>query len=127
MSNAKKPVVKRAPSTRRSQDEKQKALNQGLRVTFEGRVYEVRYGDVTPALARELRANTGMGWNQLMSMLMVDPDIDLMQSFLWLARRLQGERVQLDGVDVSYEDVIDIVEEDGIEGLDGEGEPDPET
>lgn len=117
MSNKTTPRVKRAPATKRSADEKRQALEQGLRITLDGRQYEVRFGDVTPAISRELRAATGMGWAQMTGLLMSDPDVDLLQAFVWVARRLKGERLSIDDVEMSYEDVIDIVQRNDIEAV----------
>lgn len=83
------------------------AFEQGIRITLDGEAYEVRLGDVTSSLARELRRGTGMSLNQLMAEIVTDTDIDSIASFIWLARRLQGEKVDIDDVVVKYKQVLD--------------------
>lgn len=96
---------------------REEALEAGLRMTVDGNDYVVRYGDVTPTLARELRAATGHGFNYIMENIAIDPDVDLVSEFVWLARRIQGEKVSLESVEVTYADILkedfDVVSEEG--------------
>lgn len=128
MANTKKPTVRqgativRAPSSAKATADKKAILDVGLRVELSDptEVYEVRYGDVTPRLARDLRASTGMGWQQLIEALRV-PDVDLMQAFIFLARRVKGEQVTIDDVDFGWSDMARI-DEDGSYELTGPAE-----
>lgn len=92
----------------RTTDKKQDdALEQGIRITLDGEVYEVRLGDVTSNLARELRRGTGMALQQLLAEITTSPDLDSIASFVWLARRIAGERVEIDDVSVTYAQLLD--------------------
>ena len=91
----------------RSTDAKAEAeLDQGIRVTLDGEHYEVRLGDVTSTVTRELRAASGMSFNALMEYVTTDPDTDVIAAFIWLARRLRGERVELGEVVVTYRQLL---------------------
>lgn len=89
-----------------SEKNRANALEQGVRITVDGEAYEIRMGDVTPGLARELRRNVGKSFNALMDEMGRDPDIDSISEFVWLARRLKGEQVALDDVEVSYQQML---------------------
>lgn len=101
MSNAKRPTTARK-HTRATEEKRETDLDQGVRLTIEGESYEARIGDVTPAIARELRKHTGMGFMTLMNTMSVDPDVDLVSAFVWVARRIKGEFVAFDDVIVGY-------------------------
>jgi hypothetical protein len=123
MSNTKRPTTARKV-TRTTEESRQEALNQGLRITIEGEVYEVRVGDLGKHLAAELRSQIGCGPMQLIRTCAVDPDIDLLSAFVWLARRIKGEMVAFDEVEVTYAQLLS----DGFDvTVPGEVEPDPET
>ena len=112
MSNTVKPRPNLARKVTRKTVEKADAdLSRGCRITIGEDDYEVRVGDVTPAAARELRRLTGYSFMHLLDAMSTDPDIDLIQSFMWLARTLRGDTVDgrpvgLDDVDVSYADML---------------------
>lgn len=123
MSNAQRPSTARKV-TRTTEKNREAALDMGLRVTMEGEVYEVRVGDVTSSMARELRSRLGFGPMQLIKATAIDPDIDLLSAFVWLARRIKGEMVSFDSVEVSYAQLL----ADGFDvALPGDEEPDPEA
>lgn len=122
----KRPSLTPKPSTKRVQDEKQRQLDTGFRVTIDGEAHEVRYGDLTPALTAELRRNAGVGWQGLQAQLAVDPDIDLVSAFVWLSRRIKGDKVAFRDVVVTYAQMFDL-EPGDIEVIDGEVESDPEA
>lgn len=105
MSNTKRPSTARKV-TPRSEKTRKDALDQGLRITMDGQSFDVRLGDVTPAMARELRNNTGMGPLQLINATSISPDVDLLSAFVWLARRQRGEFVSFDAVEVSYKQML---------------------
>ena len=92
--------------TRASEGNREQALDEGLKLTIDGEVFEARVGDVTPAIARELRRNIGMGFMSLMQETARDPDIDVISAFVWVARRIRGEVVAFDDVAVSYEQML---------------------
>lgn len=123
MSNTQRPTTARKV-TRKTEENRENALDQGLRITLEDEVFEVRVGDVTSAMARELRTKLGFGPMQLIRQCAIDPDIDLLSAFVWLARRIQGDMVRFEDVEVSYAQLLS-------EGFDvsvpGDVEPDPEA
>lgn len=88
--------------TRKSDEAAQAELNAGIRITIEGEPYEVRVGDLNPGLVRELRRAYGGSFHKLMDEISGDPDIDLISTFVWLARRVAGETVEHDAVEVDY-------------------------
>ena len=92
--------------TRKSEEKRDEALDQGLRLTIDGRVYEARVGDVTPEISRELRRGTDMGFLQLLDTLANRPDVDVISAFVWVARRIQGEYLDLDQVSISYKQFL---------------------
>lgn len=98
--NARPPLDRQV--SRKSKEKAASALDHGIRIRIEGEVYEARVGDVTPELARELRANTGHSFVWLMDQIGEDPDIDLLSSFVWVARRIAGDDVAFADVSVSY-------------------------
>jgi hypothetical protein len=124
MSNTQKARPTTARKVTRSSETKREAvLDSGLRITVEGEVYDVRLGDVTPALARELRAAIGMGPLQLINATGIAPDVDLLSAFVWLARRIRGEYVRIEDVSVSYQAMLS----DGFDVGFPEAEEDPEA
>lgn len=122
MSNTRPSTARKV--TRTTEKKREAALDMGLRVTMEGEIFEVRVGDVTSAMARELRGRLGFGPMQLIRQCAIDPDIDLLSAFVWLARRIRGEMVSFDAVEVSYAQML----EDGFDvALPSEEDPDPEA
>lgn len=122
MSNTQRPSTARKV-TRKTKDARQEALDSGMKITIEGESYEVRMGDITPSIAREVRQEFGFGPQRFIATLASDPDVDLLAGFIWLARRIRGEYVDLDTVmgGVSYASLLgDDVEFDttGPEELD---------
>lgn len=90
--------------TRKTEENRTDALDSGMTITLDGETYEVRIGDITPSLARAVRREFGCGPQSLIRQLAADPDIDLLAGFIWLARRIRGEGVDLEDVEagVSY-------------------------
>lgn len=120
--------------TRKSEGKRNEALDDGVRITIDGDVFEVRVGDVTPALAAELRRHSGMSFMRLMQSISADPDVDLLTSFEWLARRVRGEQVDFEDVEFTYADMLSDafdVDKAGprevVEEIDGEKVTDPQT
>ena len=123
MSNAKRPTTARKV-TRTTEENREDALDQGLRISLEDEVFEVRVGDITPAMARELRSKVGFGPMQLIRQCAADPDVDLLSAFVWLARRIAGELVRFEEVEVTYAQLLS----DGFDiTTPGDVEPDPEA
>lgn len=92
--------------TRTTETNRADAMDAGLKISLEGEVYEVRLGDVTSNLTRELRRGTGMSFNQLMREVTTDPDVDSIAGFVWLARRIAGEKVEIEDVVVTYTQLL---------------------
>lgn len=92
--------------TRTTEKNRDEALEQGLKITIDGETYVVRLADVTSNLTRELRRGTGMSFNQLMQEITTDPDADSIAGFIWLARRIAGEKVEIDDVVVTYAQLL---------------------
>lgn len=124
MSNTRRPTTARKV-TRSTEESRESALDQGLRITMEeGEVFEVRVGDITSAMARDLRSHIGCGPMQLIRQCAVDPDVDLLSAFVWLARRISGELVRFEDVEVTYAQLLS----DGFDvATPGDSEPDPEA
>lgn len=93
--------------TRTTEQNRTNELEQGIRITLDGEVHEVRLGDVTSNLTRELRRGTGLSFNQLMREVTTDPDVDSIAGFVWLARRIKGEKVDVEDVVVTYTQLLD--------------------
>lgn len=110
--------------TRKTEESRESALDHGLRITMEGEDFEVRVGDITPTMARELRSNIGCGPMQLIRQCAIDPDVDLLSAFVWLARRIAGELVRFEDVEVTYAQLLS----DGFDvSTPGKPESDPEA
>lgn len=110
--------------TRKTEESRESALDQGLRITLDGEVFDVRLGDITSPMARELRSKLGFGPMQLVGQLAVDPDVDLLSAFVWLARRINGELVRFEDVEVTYAQLLS----DGFDvSTPGKADPDPEA
>ncbi len=129
MSNAKRP---KRPSlakkhTRQSELNREKALEQGYKLIIEGETYEARIGDVTPAIARELRKHTGMGFMRLVQEMAQDPDVDLISAAVWVARRIAGEMVSFEDVEVGYAALLGDDFEVAIAEDEEAKTPDPEA
>jgi hypothetical protein len=123
MANTRRPTTARKV-TRTTEENRDAELDRGLRVTIDGEAYEVRVGDITSTLARELRSKLGFGPMQLIRQCAVDPDVDLLSAFVWLARRIGGELVRFEDVEVTYAQLLS----DGFDiDLPGDSEPDPEA
>lgn len=102
---AKRPSTARK-HTRTTETKRTGALEQGLRITIDGEAYEVRLGDVTSTVTRELRRATGMSFNQVINLVQTDPDSDVIAAFIWIARRLNGEQIEVDDVVVTYAQIL---------------------
>lgn len=110
--------------TRKTEESRESALDQGLRIVLDGETFDVRLGDITDKLAGELRSRIGCGPMSLIRQCAIDPDIDLLSAFVWLARRIAGEMVRFEDVEVTYAQLLS----DGFDvSTPGKAEPDPEA
>jgi len=106
LSNTQRPSLQRK-HTRTTKANKAEALDTGMTVVMPDGTHTVRIGDVTPQIARELRAAIGTGVLGLMEQLgSKDADLDLVQAFIFVARRIAGEAVTLDDCEVTYADML---------------------
>lgn len=115
---------KRTPADEKKRNE---ALAQGYRMTIDGQVYQAVIGDVTPTIARELRQATGHGFMGLLQGLGKDADIDLISEAVWVARRINGEAVTLDEVEVGYQQILSDDFEVDVAQDEEAKTPDPEA
>jgi hypothetical protein len=106
MSNTQRPTAARK-HTRTTKAKREDELNAGLKVILDGETYVVRQGDMTSRIERELRREYGGSFESLKRELGNDPGSDSIATFIWLARRVAGEHVTLDDVEVSYADILD--------------------
>lgn len=113
--------------TRKDRVKRQEVLDAGARIKIDGTWYEARLGDVTPKIARTLRKETGMSFMSLLSNLGEDPDVDLLQAFVWVARLIKGDEVELDSIDVGYAEMLDESFEVAATGAQEEDISDPEA
>jgi len=81
-------------------------LDTGVRFTVGEDVHEVRIGDITPRLAREVRKATGSSVMQLIQEASEAPDIDTIATLIWVAQRIKGVEVDLDDVDFDYSSML---------------------
>lgn len=89
-----------------SEANRKAALDEGVRMTVDGQSYEVRMGDITSTLARELRREYGGSFNKLRDELGNDPDADSIATFIWLARRARGDEVAFEDVEITYAQIL---------------------
>lgn len=121
MSDARPSLVKR--QTRAGRKARQAEMDQGVTIRLDGREYTVRSGEMSGQLVRHLRRETGYSFRGLMEAAQRDPDIDIIETLVWLARRQDGEHLlSLDDVDLGYGDLDDL---DIVEAA--PEEPDPEA
>lgn len=92
--------------TLRTEKNTDAVLDAGLKITVDGETYEVRLGEVSSTLARELRRGTGIKLSELFFEIINSPDVDSIAGFVWLARRIRGERVDVDDVIVTYAQIL---------------------
>ena len=93
--------------TSSSEKKRQENLNLGARITVGDEVYEARLGDITPTFGRQIRAAVGYGFMDLLDRLGESPELDYVAEFIWVARRIRGEAVELDDIELDYADLLD--------------------
>lgn len=109
--------------TPRSEQQRKDALNEGLSINVDGRVYTVRMGDLKSIDTMALRRATGYSFTGLMRAVQSDPDIDLIAAIVWLARRTEGEKLldyEAVASEIGYDVDIDIVDDEPGEEADPE-------
>lgn len=102
---------------------KDTAATDEVTIGVDGQPYTLRLGEMTAALVRELRAETGRSFTTFMGDLGgSDPDLDVIAVIVWLARRQAGETVTLADVEagLTYGNV-DLTAPPPVEV----GDPDP--
>lgn len=79
--------------TRTSEDKRKAALNRGVRFNVDGRLYEVRIGDLSALDSLAFRKEVGIPFSQALALSDEDEfDVDLLAGLMWMARRVAGER-----------------------------------
>lgn len=109
--------------TRKTEDNRKAALEEGVKISYDGEEYVVKAGDISSQAARRFRREVGTSVRGVMEELGTDPDIDSVAALVWLARLLRGEDIELDDVAMTYDD-LDRIE---VEKPGPEDENDPEA
>lgn len=110
MSNRPTTTRKRTTKTEANRDA---ALNEGIAVTVDGKLYTVRMGDLSSIDTMALRRATGFSFMGLMRAAQSDPDIDIVAALVWLSRRVDGEKMldyETVAADIGYEADIDLAD-----------------
>lgn len=105
MTTASRPAAGRK-QTRTTEKKRDEELDRGVQITLSGETYVVRVGDMTSRIERDLRRQYGGSFEKLKGELSNDPGSDSIATFIWLARRVAGEDVALDDVELSYADIL---------------------
>ncbi len=92
--------------TRKTEEKRDAQNDAGLKITVAGESYSVHFGDITPTIARRLRAELGCGFMQLVKELASAPEVDIVAGFIWVCKLVAGENVPLSSVEVSYSDIF---------------------
>jgi hypothetical protein len=128
------PVAPKQPQDRRTSAAKRRAvmgkeeaLSQGYKLTIDGETYQAQLGDVTPAIARELRKNTGYGFLGMLRALSTDADVDLVSAAVWVARRIDHDPVAFEEVEVTYAQMLGDNFEVAVAEDEKADAPDPEA
>lgn len=113
--------------TRKTEERRAKELDNGFRIKIAGDEFEVRLRDIPNRLVGDMRAQCGTTPLAVLRTLEAGVmDLDVVGQFVWLARRMRGEDVAYDDVELTYGDMLD--DDFDVTDLEGEApEPDPET
>lgn len=115
MSNTRPSTARKV--TRKTEGKRDEALNEGVSISWDGKVYTVRAGDLTGLDSAALRRECGYSFAGLLKALNKDPDIDLIAALVWLSRRIDGEKL------LAYDDVAaEIGYDSDVEVVDAEPE-----
>lgn len=100
---ARPPIARK--HTPASEKKRNSMLDTGIQITYLGKVYSVRAGDLTAVDAQALRKELGVSFMGLIRALHDDPDIDLVAGVMWLSRRVKGDHIPYEMVaaELGYE------------------------
>lgn len=109
-----------AQRTAEKRAEARAALEDSDALTFEirGKQFTVRIDEVSASMSRRYRAETGMSVTRTVQLVTSEPDPDVWQCMVFLARLQAGEDITIDDVDdyafadLLTLDVVDIAEGD---------------
>lgn len=90
--NASRPSTARK-NTPRTEKARNATLDTGIKITYEGKEYVVRMGDLSALHAQALRKELGISFLGLLSALESDADIDLVAGVIWLAAIVRGDTI----------------------------------
>src|SRR5262245_28940180 len=119
MSNT-RPSLQRK-QTRKTEENRDDALDAGVSIVVNGETYTVRMGDLSGWDEMCLRREVGLSFNGLLEALAEDAGVDLIAAIVWLARRTDGEQM-LKYKDVATEIGFDVE----VEAVNPGEEEDPE-
>lgn len=122
--SARPPLVRK--HTRSTEQNRNEALDEGVRISIGEDVYEVRVGDLNALHERALRKQYGSPFAELMEEFQAAPGLDSIAAVVWLARYMKGE------TSLSYEDVavnvdLEFAEAMAIDETDAEVVDSPEA
>lgn len=106
--------------TRKTEEKRTDALDEGIRMRFDGEVYSITAGDLTALDSRALRQQAGITFPKLLEQAAEDFDLDTLACLIWLARRVNGERT------LTFDEVAASVGYDDLETLDFNAAEDPD-
>lgn len=105
MSNTQRPTLQKKV-TRVSKAKQDEGLDRGIKITIDGEEYEARVGDVTGKIGGDLRRATGYSFMRLMDLVADDPDLDVLLAWVYVSRRIKGEDIAFDDVELTYAQVL---------------------
>lgn len=80
-----------AKHTRKTEQKRSDALDEGIRITVGESVYEVRVGDLNALHERALRKQYGVPFAELTEEFEGSPGLDSIAAVVWLSRLMGGE------------------------------------
>jgi phage tail tube protein FII len=114
-----RPALQRK-TTRRSEQARRQEQSRALRIDVNGKQYTLRFGDVTGVEAKAFREQVGVPFTKIMRN-DEDWDLDWIAGMVWLARRLDGERMlRFDDVaaEIGFDTEFDVSQA-GVDVADG--------
>lgn len=120
---AKRPSTARKVTTK-TEAKRKSVLEQGIRLTMDGEIHEIRFGDITDKAESRLRREWGGSFSKLQEELEDDPGLDTFAALVWFCRIVSGEDISLDEVTIGYgsAESLDVTILDG-----SEVQPNPEA
>lgn len=110
--------------TRTTEANRKAGLDVGFKITVDGRVYQVRAGDLNGLDMAAMRREVGMTFGQLSRIPSDEWDLDIIAAIVWLARRVNGEPT-LTYAEVAQEMTYDDLDDLGMDEADSLDEDDP--